>query len=119
MVRVEPIEGPVQVSIPGAYRVGRIRPASFPLPFRLKGDCSHSLALSSPQSIATTVDQDTSEPGCEPIGVVQRAASSPGDQAGVLDGVLRLPVIEQNRSRYAVGPIELVLDPACQRVASV
>ena len=51
-----------------------------------------------PETIATTVDQDPIEPGIELVSLTQGLERSPGDDQGVLDGVLGLMGVAKEKT---------------------
>lgn len=63
-----------------------------------------------PQLIPAAVDQNPSEPGPESIWIAECSGPLPGDQAGVLDGILSLAVVEQDGPGEGKGSVELELD---------
>jgi hypothetical protein len=85
----------------------------------LQRNRTHPLTLPVPQPIAAAVDQDPSEPGPESIWIAQRSGPLPGDQAGVLDGILGLAVVEQDGPGEGKGAVELELDPSSKRASYV
>jgi hypothetical protein len=74
--------------------------------FRLTLDRDEADNVSPPQPVPATVDQDPIEPRTELVGFAQRVERLPGDDQGVLNGVLGLMGIGEEEAGQPVGPIE-------------
>ena len=119
VIKIESIERLVEPPVDAAHRDGGVRPARLAEPGGLKGDRANPLTLPTTKSIPAAVDQHASEPGRETVGIAQRHGSLPGEQTGVLDGVLRLPVVEEDRPCQSIGPVQLRLDESGDGLTSI
>jgi hypothetical protein len=87
--------------------------------FSFERDRSDALALARAETIAAAVDEDPIEPGAEPIGVPQGSSRAPRGEAGVLDGILGLDIVEQDRPGEPIRRHESALDQSHEGVGPI